>query len=160
MERGGGETRAVSAWDEELLASTNEVNDVFGTLVVSDEFLPPRAHDFESEFGNIRDLKIQELLFRCPGRATSAFRVTARHATVDPSSITPITSLTPAAEYSMRVTWVEQSRLDDRLSLTASGVVTCSAQSGLELDVATRVVASDQMSIANLQPLASMIGRP
>ncbi|SCZ93955.1 BZ3500_MvSof-1268-A1-R1_Chr6-3g09022 [Microbotryum saponariae] len=100
-----------------MLASTNEVDDGFGNFVVSDKFLPPRAHDFESELGDISDLEIQELLFRrrsCLGRATSAFRVTARHAPVDPTSIT---SPAPAAEYAMTVAWVEQSRLDDAIAL-------------------------------------------
>ncbi|SDA07631.1 BZ3501_MvSof-1269-A2-R1_Chr6-2g08733 [Microbotryum saponariae] len=100
-----------------MLASTNEVDDAFGSFVVSDKFLPPRAHDFESELGDISDLEIQELLFRrrsCLGRATSAFRVTARHAPVDRTSITlPST----APEYAMTVAWVEQSRLDDAIAL-------------------------------------------
>ncbi|SCZ93961.1 BZ3500_MvSof-1268-A1-R1_Chr6-3g09028 [Microbotryum saponariae] len=100
-----------------MLASTNEVDDGFGNFVVSDKFLPPRAHDFESELGDISDLEIQELLFRrrsCLGRATSAFRVTARHAPVDRTSITlPST----ATEYAMTVAWVEQSRLDDAIAL-------------------------------------------
>ncbi|SCZ95126.1 BZ3500_MvSof-1268-A1-R1_Chr11-3g03622 [Microbotryum saponariae] len=100
-----------------MLASTNEVDDGFGSFVVSDKFLPPRAHDFESELGDISDLEIQELLFRrrsCLGRATSAFRVTARHAPVDRTSIT---LPTPATEYAMTVAWVEQSRLDDAIAL-------------------------------------------
>ncbi|KDE02131.1 hypothetical protein MVLG_07295, partial [Microbotryum lychnidis-dioicae p1A1 Lamole] len=100
-----------------MLASTNEVDDGFGNFIVSDKFLPPRAHDFESGLGDISDLEIQELLFRrrsCLGRATSAFRVTARHAPVDPTSIT---SPNPAAEYAMTVAWVEQSRLDDAIAL-------------------------------------------
>ncbi|SGY37576.1 BQ5605_C003g01837 [Microbotryum silenes-dioicae] len=100
-----------------MLASTNEVDDGFGNFVVSDKFLPPRAHDFESELGDISNLEIQELLFRrrsCTGRATSAFRVTARHAPVDPTSISLPTS---ATEYAMTVAWVEQSRLDDAIAL-------------------------------------------
>ncbi|SGZ29210.1 BQ5605_C055g12647 [Microbotryum silenes-dioicae] len=74
-----------------MLASTNEVDNGFANFVVLDKFLPPRAHDFKSELGDISDLEIQELLFRrpsCLGRATSAFRVSARHAPVDPTSIT------------------------------------------------------------------------
>ncbi|KDE06933.1 hypothetical protein MVLG_02820 [Microbotryum lychnidis-dioicae p1A1 Lamole] len=100
-----------------MLASTNEVDDGFGNFVVSDKFLPPRAHDFESELGDISNLEIQELLFRrrsCTGRATSAFRVTARHAPVDPTSISLPTS---ATEYVMTVAWAEQSRLDDAIAL-------------------------------------------
>ncbi|SCZ91394.1 BZ3500_MvSof-1268-A1-R1_Chr1-2g01380 [Microbotryum saponariae] len=103
-----------------MLASTNEVDDVCGSFVVSDKLLPPRAHDFESELG--RDLEIQELLIQrrnCPGLTTSAFHATARHAPVDPTSMTPITSTspTPAAEYAMTVAWAEQSFLGDVMAL-------------------------------------------
>ncbi|SGY37812.1 BQ5605_C003g01892 [Microbotryum silenes-dioicae] len=80
-----------------MLASTNEFDDIYGNFVVSDKFLPPRAHDFD-----------------CSGRATSAFRVTVRHAPVDPTSISLPTSVT---EYAMTVAWVDFFCLDDAITL-------------------------------------------
>ncbi|SCZ93925.1 BZ3500_MvSof-1268-A1-R1_Chr6-3g08992 [Microbotryum saponariae] len=104
-----------------MLASLNEVADA-GTFVVSDTLLPPRANDLESDLGGLRDLEIQEFLIRrrnCRGLTTSAFYATARHAPVDPTSITPITSTspTPAVEYAMTFAWAEHSLLDDGIAL-------------------------------------------
>ncbi|SCZ91341.1 BZ3500_MvSof-1268-A1-R1_Chr1-2g01346 [Microbotryum saponariae] len=99
------------------------VDDVFGPFVISDMFLPPCAHDFETELGDLRDLEIQELLIRrrhCPGLTTFAFHATARHAApVDPTLMITITSTspTPAAEYATTVAWAEQSLLDDAMAL-------------------------------------------
>ncbi|SGZ28311.1 BQ5605_C027g10310 [Microbotryum silenes-dioicae] len=110
--------------DDELgmLASLNEVDDVLGTFVVSDKLLPPRAHDFESELGDLRDLEIQEFLTRrriCRRLTTSACYAIARHAPVDPTAITPITSTspTPAVEYAITFVWAEHSLLDDGIAL-------------------------------------------
>ncbi|KDE07045.1 hypothetical protein MVLG_02623 [Microbotryum lychnidis-dioicae p1A1 Lamole] len=105
-----------------MLASLNEVDDVLGTFVVSDKLLPPRAHDFESELGDLRDLEIQEFLTRrriCRRLTTSACYAIARHAPVDPTAITPITSTspTPAVEYAITFAWAEHSLLDDGIAL-------------------------------------------
>ncbi|SGY37722.1 BQ5605_C003g01873 [Microbotryum silenes-dioicae] len=105
-----------------MLASTNKVDDVFGSFVVSDKLFQPRAHDSESELGDVRDIEIWQKLIQRRNRAgltTSAFHGTARHAPVDPISITPITSTSPnpAAEYAVTVSWAEQSLLDDVIAL-------------------------------------------
>ncbi|KDE06904.1 hypothetical protein MVLG_02792 [Microbotryum lychnidis-dioicae p1A1 Lamole] len=105
-----------------MLASTNKVDDVFGSFVVSDKLFQPRAHDSESELGDVRDIEIWQKLIQRRNRAgltTSAFHGTARHAPVDPISITPITSTSPnpAAEYAVTLSWAEQSLLDDVIAL-------------------------------------------
>ncbi|SGY37866.1 BQ5605_C003g01904 [Microbotryum silenes-dioicae] len=105
-----------------MLASTNKVDDVFGSFVVSDKLFQPRAHDSESELGDVRDIEIWQKLIQRRNRAgltTSAFHGTARHAPVDPISITPITSTSPnpAAEYAVTISWAEQSLLDDVIAL-------------------------------------------
>ncbi|SCZ97840.1 BZ3500_MvSof-1268-A1-R1_Chr3-3g06404 [Microbotryum saponariae] len=103
--------------DYGVLASTSDVDDVTGKFSISDKFLPPRVHDFDSDLGAIEHLDIHALLFRRRSsfdRATSAFRVTATHAPVGSASAKSYPS---QCEYGMTVAWVEQSRLAGCLDL-------------------------------------------